>query len=306
EFDVLAEWFARGLPGLFELVPEDNGEDCTPGLDPRLAAHVEQMELEGWRARNEQVPLLMFGCAAGESGADCLGDVPQARELSPDAAGWDPPGDARIRILHDNSDTRSRFWSRASPDGRYIGSGLVARGRSGFTGQFLDLENERTIAADFSYDPTFFPDNSGFLVQRDGGFSSAGPGGASSGGADRGDVALICAQSVLAGDPDEISGEEPECITLDSEIGLYQQLSKSLDGEDYWVVFGSYDSDNGGDSPVLENPQAAFASDSVITLTPMVNRGSTFEPGPSARVAAPLQGDPMLSPSGRLLVTRVK
>jgi len=305
EFDVVAEWFARDLPGLFDLVPEDNGEDCTPGLDPRLVAHVDQMELDGWRARNEQLPLLMFGCGDGESGAECLSEVPLARDLSD--SGWDPPGDARIRVLYDNSETRSRFWSRSSPDGRYMASGLAERGSSGFTGQFLDLASDRVIEADFSYDPTFFPDNSGFLVQRDGGFSSAGPGGApTSGGADRGDVAVICDQSVLAGEPDEITGDEAECVALDSEIGLYQQLAKSIDGDDYWVVFGSYDSDNGGNSPVLDNPSAAFASDSVTTLTPMINRGSSFEPGPSTRVPTPLQGDPMLSPSGRVLVTRVK
>jgi hypothetical protein len=305
QFDVVAEWFARGLPELFELVPEDNGEDCTPGLDPRLSEHVAQMETDGWRAKNEQVPLLMFGCAEGQTGADCLGDVPLARDIA--ESDWDAPGDARIRILHDNSATRSRFWSRSSPDGRYIASGLSTPGSSGFTGQFVDLGRNRVIPADFSYDPTFFPDNSGFLVQRDGGYSSAAPGGgATSGGADRGDVAVICEQDVLAGDPDEVAGDEAQCLALDSEIGLYQQLAKSIDGDDYWVVFGSYDSDNGGNSPVLENPPAAFASDSATRLTPMINRGTGFEPAASTRVPTPLQGDPMLSPSGRLLVTRVK
>jgi hypothetical protein len=305
QFDIIAEWFARGLPELLQLVPEDNGKDCTPRLDPLLAEHVAQMEAGGWRARNEQVPLLMFGCAEGQTGVECLSDAPLASDAV--GAGWDPPGDARIRILHDNSATRSRFWSRTSPDGRYIASGLSVTGPSGFTGQFVDLASDRVIEADFSYDPTFFPDNSGFLVQRDGGYSSAAPGGGpTSGGADRGDVAVICEQSVLEGNPDEVSGDEAQCTTLDSEIGLYQQLAKSLDGEDYWVVFGSYDSDNGGNAAVLGNPSAAFTGDSFTTLTPMINRGSSFEPGPSTRVPTPLQGDPMLSPSGRLLVTRVK
>ncbi|HTV17817.1 MAG TPA: hypothetical protein VMG12_04080 [Polyangiaceae bacterium] len=306
QFDVVAEWFARGLPELFDVVPEDDGEDCTSGLDPQLAAHIDQMESDGWRARNEQVPLLMFGCADGQTGADCLSDIPLASDDS-NGFDWDPPGDARIRILYDNSARRSRFWSRTSPDGRYIASGLVSAGGSGFTGQFVDLERERTIPAAFSYDPTFFPDNSGFLVQRDGGYSSAGPGGGpTSGGADRGDVAVICEQSVLSDDPDEVAGDEDQCIALDSQIGLYQQLAKSIDGEDYWVVFGSYDSDNTGYAPVLSNPSAAFASDSKTTLMPMINQGTTFEPGPATRVPTPLQGDPMLSPSGRLMVTRVK
>src|SRR5262245_17789098 len=46
QFDLLAEWFARGLPGLFELVPADSGEACTPGLDARLASHVAAMRTQ--------------------------------------------------------------------------------------------------------------------------------------------------------------------------------------------------------------------------------------------------------------------
>lgn len=303
QFDLVAEWFARDLPQLFDLVPEDDGEDCTDGLDPRLRAHVEEMAQSGWRARNEQVPLLMFGCGEGEAGIDCLTDFPLASE---EALAWDAPSDARIRVLYDNSATPTRFWSRASPDGRYIASGLIDRGRSELTGQFLDLARNRVIDAAFSYDPTFFPDNSGFLVQRDGGYSSASPSGATNGAADRGDVAVLCDQSVLADNPSQITGDEAQCIALDSQIGLYQQLAKSIDGEDYWVVYGAYDSDDGGGAPVLENPSAAFGSDSVTTLVPMVNEGARFEPGAATRISTPNEGDPMLSPSGRLMVTRLK
>jgi hypothetical protein len=145
------------------------------------------------------------------------------------------------------------------------------------------------------------------MVQRDGGFSSAAAGGGpTTGAADRGDVAVLCEQNVLTSNPSEITGEEAQCLALDSEIGLYQQLSKSLDGEDYWVVFGAYDSDNGGLEPTLRNPSAAFANDSVTTLRPMINQGNGFEPGNATRIPTPLHGDPMLSPSGRLMVTRVK
>jgi hypothetical protein len=306
QFDRIGEWFARGLPGLFELVPEESGEECTPRLAPRLRIHLEEMTRLGWRARNEQVPLLMFGCDEGQSGKDCLGDAPLARD-EPFGMQWDAPGTAQIRILYDNSATPSRFWSRASPDGRIIASGRRDSGSSDFTGQFLDLSRDRIIDAAFSYDPTFFPDNSGFLVQRDGGYSSAAPGGGpTSGAADRGDVAVICEQSVLSAQPSEFTGDEPQCLALDSQIGLYQQLAKSLDGEDYWVVFGAYDSDNGGLSPTLSNPSAAFGNDSVTTLAPMINQGTRFEPGVATRIPMAREGDPMLSPSGRLMVTRVK
>jgi hypothetical protein len=301
QFDTIAEWFARGLPSLFELVPEDSGEDCSAALSPRLTAHVRDMAERGWKAKNEQTPILMFGCNGGQAGAECLSDFPLARDES-FADNWDAPGDAQIRVLYDNSGSLSTFWSRASADGRFIASGLLDDD-SGFSGQFLDLERSQNIGVDFSYDPTFFPDNSGFLIQRTGSFVS---GSAGSESVDRGDVAIVCNQSLLSSDPESIDGNEQECIQLEDQIGLYQQLAKSIDGEDYWVTFGSYDSDNGGFQPVLRNPSAAFEGQSVTTLIPMLNQGARFEPGNPTRVSTPLQGDPMLSPSGQLLVTRIK
>src|SRR6185436_10888197 len=64
EFDVVAEWFARQLPGLFDLVPADSGEDCVPGLAPYLGSYLNQLAVTGWRAKNAQVPLLMYGYGA--------------------------------------------------------------------------------------------------------------------------------------------------------------------------------------------------------------------------------------------------
>jgi hypothetical protein len=306
EFDTVAEWFARGVPGLFDLVPEDSGRGCTPGIAPELVAYVAGMESAGWRAKNAEVPLLNYGCRDGERGAECLSDLAEARD-QPFGEAWDELPGTRIVMLRDNSDTPTTYWSRVSPDGRFIGSGLLDRAASGFSGQIVDLEEEAVISANFSYDATFFPDNSGFLVQRGGGTSSAAPGGgATSGGADQGDVAILCEQSVLADDPEEITGDEAQCTSLDSQIGLYQQLAKSVDGEDYWVVYGSYDGDDGGFRPVHGNPLAAFPGDSTTTLTPMINQGDGFEAEAPTEVSTPFQGDPMLSPSGRLLVTRVK
>jgi hypothetical protein len=302
EFDVLAEWFARGLPRLFELVPEDNGEDCTPGLDPRLGTHVADMAVSGWKARNEQIPLLMFGCQNGQAGAQCLGQVPLAQG-TPFGTAWDVAGAARIRVLYDNTGASSNYWSRSSADGRYIASGLRQVGSTGFSGQFVDLQQGRIIDGDFGYDPTFFPDNSGFMVQQAAYAASTGP---TDGSANVEDTAVVCNQSVLAGNPALITGTEPGCTQLSGQIGLYQQLAKSIDGDDYWVVYGSFDEDNGGFSIVLDNPSAAFESQSTTTLVPMLNQGATFEAGQPSRLGTPLQGDPMLSPSGRLLVTRLK
>jgi hypothetical protein len=302
QFDLVAEWFARGLPLLFELVPEEDGEPCAAGLDPRLHAHVESMRTAGWKARNEQVPLLMFGCSDGQATAACLGQVPLAADVAY-GAGWDVPGGAQIHVLYDNTGAPTNYWSRSSADGRYFASGLRASGDPDFSGQFLDLQLGQLIEGNFAYDPTFFPDNSGFLVQRSGYSESSGP---TDGSADPSSHTLVCNQSVLGGTPLRVNGDEPGCTQLDGQIGLYQQLARSLDGDDYWVIYGSFDEDNGGFAPVHENPSAAFDGQSSTTFVPMINTGTAFLPGTPSRVVTPLAGDPMLSPSGRLLVTRRK
>jgi hypothetical protein len=305
QFDIVAEWFTRGLPGLFQLVPEDSGEGCTPFIDARLATHVSEMQSSGWAARNAEVPLLMFGCGAGQAGSACLSDLPAASS-QPFAASWDLLAGTTIRILWDNSTAPTTYWSRSSPDGRFIASGRSSPDASGHSGQIIDLERGVTVPGNFAYDATFFPDNSGFMAQR-GQYAPALPGGLpTSGEPGAGDVAITCDQALLLGEPAEITGEEPECTSLTGQIGLYEQLSRSLDGDDYWVVYGAYGEDDGGFHPVYENPAAAFETRSTTTLLPMLNLGNAYEPGPPARIETPLQGDPMLSPSGRLLVTRVK
>lgn len=302
EFDVIAEWFARGLPRLFDLVPEDGGEACTPALDPNLRAHIDDMHTQGWKARNREVPLLMFGCSDGQATSECLAGETLAADTDY-GADWDVAGAAQIRILYDNSGGFTNYWSRSSADGRFMASGLRYSSDSNFAGQFLDLQEGEVIPGGFAYDPTFFPDNSGFMVQRSGYSPSSGP---TNGSANPDDTAVICNQSVLSGSPSEVTGDESECTPLSGQVGLYQQLAKSVDGDDYWVAYGSFDEDNGGFSPVYENPSAAFDSHSTTTLLPLINQGNGFVPGSASRLATPLQGDPMLSPSGRLMITRLK
>src|SRR5690606_24645793 len=116
-----------------------------------------------------------------------------------------------------------------------------------------------------------FPDNSGIMVQR-GTYSEVPPGGQPTDGQPGAhDVAITCEQSVLSNPLLELTGDEPQCTSLTGEIGLYEQLSRSLDGEDYWVVFGAFGEDDGGFRVVLENPAAAFESQSTTSLLPMIN-----------------------------------
>jgi hypothetical protein len=304
EFDVVAEWFARKLPRLFDLVPEDSGETCEAGLDSSLNTYLDQVAVTGWRAKNAQVPLLMYGCEAGQSGSACLSDKPRASDVAY-GEGWENLPGTQIRILYDNSATRSNYWSRTSADGRFIGSGLLDF-RNGDGGQIIDLQRNALIDGDFAYDATFFPDNSGFLMQLE--VTDDGPVGAPTDGqVHAGAEALICEQSVLSSNPAEISGETDGCTLLGGKFGLYQQTSKSIDGSDYWVVHGSYQGDSGGFVEVLEQPYAAFDANSTTTLTPLVNQGGgDFEAGAAVHIPTPHMGDPMLSPSGGLVVMRVK
>jgi hypothetical protein len=306
EFDQVAEWFARGLPGLSELVPEDSNEaGCVATIDPKLTAHIADMQAAGWRAQNATVPLLMFGCADGQTGAACLGTMPAAA-AQPYGIGWDQLPGTTIRILRDNSASPTTYWSRSSPDGRFIASGLAGQAPQDLAGQIVDLQRNVVIPGSFSYDATFFPDNSGFMVQR-GIYATPTPGGLPTNGtAGATDEAVICQQSVLLSNPATFTGQEPLCTSLAGQIGLYEQLARSVDGDDYWVVFGAYGEDDGGFRNVLDNPAAAFETQSTTTLVPMINQGTRFEPGAPVQVSTPLQGDPMLSPSGRLLITRVK
>jgi hypothetical protein len=296
EFDVVAEWFARRLPNLFELIPEDSGEDCTPGLDPQLDTYLQTVAVTGWRAKNAEIPLLMYGCVGAQTGSACLAGLP----LAP----WESAPGTHIRILRDNTATPSNYWTRSSADGRFVASGLRSADNNGFYGQIFDLQLGHDIPGDFAYDATFFPDNSGFLVQES--VEEDGtPGAPSSGSVPLGAAALICEQSVLTSAL-QVTNAEPECTLADNKFGLYQQPARALDGGDYWVVHGSYESDSGGFEPTLEDPSAAFEADSSLTLTPMLNQGNGFEVGSAVRLLTPRQGDPMLSPSGGLAVLRAK
>jgi hypothetical protein len=309
EFNLVAEWFERDLPGMLELVPVDPGEPCVAGLAPELAAELDELELSGWRAKNRETPLLMFGCGPGKAGRECLSELPNAGD-TPASARWaDAVPGSIIRLLYDNSpNPQTLFWTRSSADGRYVASGTGGDGDDpsveaalGLSGQFIDLAGPRRILGSFSYDPTFFPDNSGFLVQGSIALDENGKVDPSSG-------TLVCNQTVLDGRFETITHERQGCTGLGTEIGLYQQLATSLDGGDDWAVHGLFESDEpgSGEKLVERNPYAPFDADSKLGFTPIINRGDGFEHQGTVSVATPFQGDPVLSPSGRLLVTRTK
>src|SRR5262249_47643347 len=76
-------------------------------------------------------------------------------------------------------------------------------------------------------------------------------------------------------------------------------------GGDYWAVDSQFVSDDDGHEPTHRDPLASFASDARIDLTPMVHNGNQFVPGKSVILDTPFEGDAVISPSSRLLLSRV-
>ncbi|MBL9027907.1 MAG: hypothetical protein JNL21_37290 [Myxococcales bacterium] len=281
EFDIVAEWFARGLPFMEELVPDENlPTSCTPNITPAVADHVAAMSMNGWRAANTDAGLLMFGCAGAATTLDCLSTFPQAGTL-PYGTGWEYMPGTKLRVLRTNNYSSS-YWTRSSPDGRFVGHGGGASGGS----TIVDLATNQEIGLDAAYDPGFFPDNSAFMFQ-------ATPSGTG-----------ICKLSLLSSGTTYVAFNEPECGSA-SQIGLYQHVGATLGGGDYWAIDGSFVSDNGGFTPTQEQPNAFFNSGADVDITPMVYDGTSFNPKQMVSQPTPNEGDTIMSPSSLLLMGRV-
>jgi hypothetical protein len=276
QFDVVAEWFARGLPEVGKYLPENPPPaDCTDHIGPELPAHVTAMKQSGWRALNAEHHLLMHGCSGAANARACLGSYPRAGS-KPYGAGWEDLPGAVLRVLYETN-YLSAYWTRSSPDGRFVGHGKNEGGAA-----VIDLAQQRVIPVEAAFDPGFFPDNSGFMFQ--------GPG-------------FLCEQSVLI-DATGINEHTTGCSGT-GEIGLYQHVGASLDGSDYWVVHGDFASDDGGKDVTTEEPPVFFGDNSTTQLTPMIHAGNAFVPGTTKSTVTPYEGDTVISPSSRLLMSRL-
>jgi hypothetical protein len=274
-FDLIAEYFIRGLPLLDEKVTEEpQPTECLPSVSKDVSAHVTAMSTQGWAAVNLENGLLMHGCGVDAPPVECLTEETREEE-------WEALPGVVVRSLQ-VVDYRSAFWTRSSADGRFVG-----HGRSGeeLRSAFVDLQTDAVIPADAFYDPGFFPDNSGFAFQAS--------------------QALFCEQQVLTAGPTEVTFSEPGC-TANNEVGLYQHLGAALGGGDYWTVHGQFNSDDGGHGATLGDPPATADQKSRLRFTPMIHAGSTgFEPGETVELDTPWEGDAVLSPSAQLVISRL-
>jgi hypothetical protein len=278
EYAVVEKWFDQGLPNMNDvLVDPPAPTSCINELDSNwLPSHISEMEYEGWDAANKENPgIFMFGCPThAESPKECLQGGYQSR-----AADWgNGLGDLK-QLLKLNFKTS--FWTRSSADGRFVGNGGNGDPSNGMSSTVTDLVRGLDIGVKASYDPGFFPDNTGFIYQ------GGGP--------------KICAQSMLE-TATKVDFTEASCMK-GHNINLYQHVARGLNGGDYFIINSQFTSDSGKTSTT--DPRAAFNAYSAMKFTPMIFTGQTYEQLKQVSVDSPFEGDSVLSPSGRMVISRI-
>jgi hypothetical protein len=268
QFDIVAEWYTRGLPMLDQSLPTDPPPNtCTPSISADVAPHVTAMKTQGWRAVNKMNLMAMHGCAT-QNPLECF------------ATTGAMPGHPDLKLLVE-VEYHSSYWSRSSPDGRFIGHGVA-----NIPGSYiLDLQRDAArIAVNAQYDPNWFPDSSGFVFQ-------GGPGN-------------VCGESVLTSNPSSVTMTEAACSSITS-IGLYEHVGRALGAGDYFAVDSGFVSDDGGHTATLRDPYASFSTNAHLSFIPMIFDGTKYVSKPQVTIGTPFEGDTVISPSAKLVITRV-
>ena len=272
EYAIILKWFNNGMRGLDQVIEDRPAPSvCEPVFDGAfLDAHIEEMGFDGWGAVNRENGIRMFGCDAGQ-GQRCF-----TTGFGDRTSDWGA-GRGMLREVT-KLQFRSSFWTRSSADGRFVGNGGGTAGGSTIT----DLRDAFDIKIKASYDPGFFPDNSGFI------FQGGGTG--------------ICTQDVLERTM-EVTFEEEGCMR-GTNINLYQHVARGLNGGDYFIINSQFTSDSAR-AHTLVDPVAHFNSSSTMKFSPMIFNGTTYEQLRAIIVDSPFEGDSVLSPSGRLVISRL-
>ncbi len=277
EFDVVAEWYARGLPKLTTYIAADNGPtSCTPSVAPAMGTHASAMATQGWGAVNRSQGMNMYGCGSAANPLECLTSLPEAQTK---AYGRDWAASGKLRVLRELA-FNTYYWMRSSPDGRFVGNGATG----GDGGVMSDLQTNKDIKVQAAYDPGFFPDGKGWVFQ-------GTPIGAG-----------FCTTGLLTSNPDRINFSESQCSSVES-VSLYQHLGAGLDGGDYMVINSQFTSDNPSGT-VTHDPSAGFAQSAQMKFTPMMFDGTHYVGKPPVSIASPFEGDSVLSPSTKLVISR--
>lgn len=297
EFATLLQWVDKGMPKLKELMPEAGRPvACEPLYTDELKAHIKQMQEKGWAARNLEQGMPMFACTDKDP-THCftqqLGgkDVFAKSDTLEVSRSWAMPG-TTVRVIAEMP-VGTSFWTRNSADGRFAASGREGEVPEGIEGSafFVDFapllkgEKLRLIGANASYDPSFFPDNSGFLFQ----------GGGSH----------YCTQNILTkANTKNVQFTEAECSSLEN-VGLYQSVGRRLgDNElsDHFIVNNSFESDDG----YGRDTTPSFGEEEKATIRVMISTGSDgYKIGQNVSLPMPWEGDTMMSPTTTMLASRI-
>ncbi len=277
ELDVVAEWFARGLPRLTTYIAPDTGPtSCTASISSGVQSHINAMSTQGWAAVNRSANISMYGCGNAANPRECLTGQPDAT-TKPYGSGWANLG--KLRVLRELS-FNTYYWMRSSADGRF-----VANGATGGDGAVIsDLQSNKDMRVRAAYDPGFFPDNRGWMFQ-----------GTPIGGG-------FCTTGLLVRNPDRIDFSEAECSHVEG-VSLYQHLGSALNGGDYFAINSQFTSDNPSGA-VTHDPSSAFGSTAQMKFTAMMFDGAHYTGKPSVSINSPYEGDSVLSPSTKLVISR--
>jgi hypothetical protein len=274
EYAVVQKWFDSGLQHVGELLisqpppPPCPTFEASEWASDTLAAYIEEMKYDGWGAVNKEAGIAMYGCETTTDATQCFASAVDHTET------WGNGVGSLKEVI--KLSFKTSFWTRSSADGRYIGNGGGHSGGATIT----DMVNSRDIKVKASYDPGFFPDNSGFIYQGGG--------------------TKICSQSTLE-TAEVINFETPGCIR-GTNINLYQHVARGLNGGDYFIINSQFTSDSGRNA--TKDPVANFDAGSSMKFSPMIFTGTTYEQLSPDVVDSPFEGDSVLSPSTRLVISR--
>jgi hypothetical protein len=288
EFNSVRAWVDQGMPYLNELLsPYEGPTQCEPLVTPAVAEHLKRMKDWGWKKRNQDRGLLMFGCGIDQK--SCFRQQRKGQDIFPDVstlpefAAWKADTKSELRILTElNQETD--YWIRSSADGRFIAYGGSPSGVVDLQSLLTEPATLRNITVDAFYDPAFFPDDSAFVFQ---GFGTG-----------------ICSTSLLKNPlTSTITFGEDACTSgNDVRIPLYQAVGASLDGADYLAATGDFHSDDGSGNPSFRLNDAR----SRLLLQPLEYDGNRWVRREAQSFDTPWEKDWGLAPSNQLILSRLE
>jgi hypothetical protein len=318
QIKALIAWAPAKGPNYFKTTPEPTPGStgttaCTTTIGAGVKAHLvgPDGKLKGlWTEKDiTENGMAMFACqGGGDPKSTCFTDqakYPQytthGTEIRSQSA---QSGGVRLIRIKDLNTKNTAFWTRSSPDGRFVGNGVVGPAANNSNnpdmfGIIDDLKVGKTIRVEAAYDPGFSPDNQWFTFH----------------GLHQGnDGVVFCPTSMLQGNVTDIDpGSDPRCITQaqmgDVKIEEYHTIATSLDQPFEFVSQGAWENDNGGNATQgvyngsrVINAQAAFGQNTL-------NIYSFNETDKTVALSKQFgnltnQGDFMMSPSTQMVVAR--